>query len=297
MRKLLQERARLLATIRTFFRSKNILEVETPILSRAGVCDPHLQNLNTYVNSRRFFLQTSPEFAMKRLLSAGSGDIYQIGKAFRNDEAGRLHNPEFTMIEWYRTGFDYRQLMDEVEELVSILLPVKDFERVTWREVYLRATGIDPMQVSTEELKTMVGEVAGQTSRQDLLDLIMAVKVLPALPGAVFIHDYPVDQASMAKIRDGIAERFELVIDGVELANGYTELTDPFEQEQRFRYENQQRRIMGKEEMPLDQHLLEAMQKGLPECAGVAMGFDRLVMLALGKQSLAEVMPFTAEFA
>ncbi len=289
---LLKERARLLGEIRSFFLARDVLEVETPILSQAGVCDPHLQNLITEINDKKYYLQTSPEFAMKRLLCSGSGSIYQICKAFRNDEQGRLHNPEFTMIEWYRTDFDYCNLMDEVEELVSKLIGVKDFQRITYQDVFLQTVGVDPFSVERDQLEKIAGHVSGKITKNDLLDLIMGTKVLPALKDAVFIFDYPADQAAMAKICGDIAERFELIINGVELANGYTELTDPDEQKERFNHENKQRKLMGMETMQVDQHLLKAMSEGMPECAGVALGFDRLLMLIMNKNALSEVMPF-----
>ncbi len=282
----------MLGEIRAFFLANNVLEVETPILSQAGVCDPHLKNLSTEINDKQYYLQTSPEFAMKRLLCAGSGDIFQISKAFRDDEQGRLHNPEFTMIEWYRIGFDYFQLMNDVEDLVSNLIGIKDFQRITYQEAFLQTVGVDPFSADHNQLGKIAGNISGKTTKNDLLDLIMGMKVLPALKDAVFIYDYPADQAAMAKTRSNIAERFELIINGVELANGYTELTDPIEQQQRFDNENKQREAMGMETMQVDQHLLKAMSEGLPECAGVALGFDRLLMLIMNKQSLSEVMSF-----
>lgn len=293
----LRERARLLAATRHFFQARNVLEVETPVLSKAGVCEPYLKNLTTDISNQRYYLQTSPEFAMKRLLCAGSGSIYQTCKAFRDDEQGSIHNPEFTMLEWYQVGFDYHQLMDEVESLVSSLMDVTEFSRITYQQAFLQTVGIDPMRVSYTELENLAGTVNGQTTKNDLLDLIMSDKVLPALPQAVFVYDYPANQAAMAKIRDDVAERFELVINGIELANGYSELTDPAEQEQRFINENKQRETMGIEPMEIDQNFLTAMQQGLPECAGVALGFDRLLMLACNKKTLADVLPFPIENA
>ncbi len=282
----------MLGEIRAFFLAKNVLEVETPILGQVGVCDPHLKNLTTQINDKHYYLQTSPEFAMKRLLCSGSGSIYQISKAFRDDEQGRLHNPEFTMIEWYRIGFDYFQLMDELEELVSKLIGMNDIQRVTYREAFQQTVDLDPFSATISELEKLAGNILGKTTKNDLLDLIMGTKVLPTLDGALFIYDYPADQAAMAKIRGDVAERFELVINGVELANGYTELTDPEEQKQRFNNENKQREVLGMETMQVDQNLVEAMSEGMPECAGVALGFDRLLMLIMNKKSLSEVMPF-----
>lgn len=293
----LRARAQLLVSTREFFQSRNVLEVETPVLSQAGVCEPYLRNLSTDISGHRYFLQTSPEFAMKRLLCAGSGSIYQISKAFRDDEQGSIHNPEFTMLEWYRVGFDYHQLMDEVQALASDLLGITDFAKITYQQAFDETLGIDPERATYSELENLAGAVTGQTSKNDLLDLIMSDKVLPKLPKAVFVYDYPANQAAMAKIRGDVAERFELVIDGVELANGYSELTDADEQEQRFINENKQRETLGLEPMAIDQNFLAAMQQGLPECAGVALGFDRLLMLASNKTSLADVLPFPIEKA
>ncbi len=293
----LKQRAHLLGEIRAFFQEKNVLEVETPVLGQSGVCDPHLQNLVTQINTSRYFLQTSPEYHMKRLLASGSGSIYQICKAFRDDEQGRYHNPEFTMVEWYRTGFNYLQLMDEVEQLIAGLIGIEGFHRLTYQDAFQKTVGIDPFSATEVELEKKAGQVSGQTSRNDLLDLILAEKVLPALKGAVFIYDYPADQAAMAKIRGDVAERFELIINGIELANGYSELIDPVEQKKRFNDENKQREAMGMEPMPIDQQFLKAMTEGIPDCAGVALGFDRLVMLACNKNTLADVMPFPVEIA
>lgn len=291
-------RARLLAGFRDWFRQREILEVETPILGRAAVCDPHIHSLSALIGGERFYLHTSPEFAMKRLLASGSGSIYQIGKVFRNDEQSRLHNPEFTMIEWYQIGLDYHALMGEIVELLTNLLKIERITALTYQQAFQQTVGIDPLAASYSELTALAGKVTGQMSKDDLLDLILSMKVLPAFKNnAVFIYDYPKSQAALSKIRGEIAERFELIVNGIELANGYTELTDAQELQQRFIHDNQQRLRIGLEPMPIDQLFLDAMTRGLPECAGVALGFDRLVMIALGKQSLAEVMPFPFNIA
>lgn len=285
-------RARLLAGFRDWFQQRGILEVETPVLSRAAVCDPHIHSLSALISGERFYLHTSPEFAMKRLMASGSGSIYQICKVFRDDELSRLHNPEFTMIEWYQIGLDYHALMNEITDLLSNLLKIEKIEALTYQQAFQQSVGIDPFSASYSDLVTLAGEVTGTMSKDDLLDLILSLEVLPAFKNkAVFIYDYPMSQAALSRIRGEIAERFELIINGVELANGYTELTDSQELQQRFLHDNQQRQRNGLEPMPIDQHFLAAMTRGLPECAGVALGFDRLVMLAMGKHSLAEVMP------
>ncbi|MFK8066793.1 MAG: amino acid--tRNA ligase-related protein, partial [Gammaproteobacteria bacterium] len=215
---MLKERAELLAQIRHFFEQKNVLEVETPLLGQTGVCDPHLHNLSTTVNDQKYYLQTSPEFAMKRLLAAGSGSIYQICKAFRDDEKSRLHNPEFTMVEWYREGFDYIQLMDEVEELILKVTEIKGIMRITYRDAFLQTTEIDPFITTVEDLSKTAGNVSGIMTKNDLLDLILIDQVIPKLDKAVFLYDFPEDQAAMAKVRGNISERFELIINGIELA-------------------------------------------------------------------------------
>ncbi len=292
---MLKERATLLTQIRRFFEEKDVLEVETPLLGKTGVCDPHLHNLSTTITDQKYYLQTSPEFAMKRLLASGSGSIYQICKAFRNDEQGRLHNPEFTLLEWYREGFDYLQLMDEIEELILGLTGLKEIKRITYRDAFLKTTKIDPFIATTKELAKIAESVSGNLTRNDLLDLILVDKVLLKLDKAFFLYDYPEDQAAMAKLRGNVSERFELIINGIELANGYTELIDSVEQEKRFENENKQRQKQGIEQMQIDQKLLSAMADGIPNCAGVALGLDRLLMIVLEKNALAEVLPFPIE--
>lgn len=289
---LLKKQAKLLADIRIFFTERGVLEVQTPLLAETTVCDPHIPSLSTQLGDKRLYLQTSPEFAMKRLLASGSPSIYQICKAFREDDVGRHHRPEFTMVEWYRLGFDYHDLMDEVELLVTKLLGTKTFNRLSYVEVFQQSIGLDPMVATEAELKDAACEVSGELDRDGLLDLILGTQVIPTFNDqAIFIYDYPKSQASQAKTNGDFAERFELIINGIELANGYTELTDAAEQRRRFNAENRQRERSQQDLIPVDEEFLTAVDN-LPECAGVALGLDRLLMLACGKQSLDEVLFF-----
>lgn len=309
----LQRRAAILAAVRRFFAEREVLEVETPVLIGASAADPNLDSLSLAYNgpgapaSRRLWLQTSPEFAMKRLLAAGSGCIYQICRAFRVDERGRRHNPEFTMIEWYRLGFDHHQLMDEVTALATMVLGSRPVELLSYRDAFRRFAKIDPFACTVSALRACA--TAHQIPLPDLpdddrdgwLDLLFSEAVAPRLGQAKFsyICDFPASQAALARLRveDGIevAERFELFIDGLEIANGYHELTDPKEQRQRFEQERAHRLAIGQPESSVDERLLAALAAGLPNCAGVALGFDRLVMLAVGAERIDEVMAFPIE--
>tara|TARA_R110001583_G_scaffold2171_7_gene15915 strand:+ start:925 stop:1851 length:927 start_codon:yes stop_codon:yes gene_type:complete len=290
----IQARAHLYQHIRRFFADRQVLEVETPILAQAPVCDPNIEPMAT-LDGR--YLHTSPEYAMKRLLCAGSGDIYQICKVFRRGEAGRRHNPEFSMLEWYRLGWNEQQLMAEVADLVTQLLDLPDDRpllTLTYQQALEQYAGIDPCQASDAVLAARGQQLAGhdlQLSRDGWLDIIMSHAVEPALPTntLVFVYDFPASQAALAKTRqheDGyqVAERFELFWNGSELANGYHELTDAQEQARRFANEADGR--------PVDQRLLAALAAGLPECAGVAMGLDRILMQRLQSTVIAEVLSF-----
>lgn len=314
----LKQRAEIIAKIRAFFAERNILEVDTPLLSQASVTDLHLQSfVTTYfqedkIKSKNLYLQTSPEFAMKRLLAAGSGAIYQICKAFRNGgESGRLHNPEFTMLEWYRPGFDHHQLMDEMNDLLQLILKTETAERVNYRELFLRYVDLDPHMVSVGELEECLKKLnihfsnssAKSISRDDCLHLIMTHTIEPHLGKnnkPTFIYDFPASQAALAKIRNDnppVAERFEVYINGIELANGFHELTDATEQRNRFLNDLSERKKLNYPEIPIDENLLAALQYGMPDCAGVALGIDRLIMLAAKKNKLADVVSFPLERA
>lgn len=312
----LRARADLIARIRAFFAARGVLEVETPALAGATVTDPHLASLQSCYRGPGFpagcslYLQTSPEFAMKRLLAAGSGPIYQLGKAFRDGEAGRLHNPEFTLLEWYRPGFDSRAMMDEIETLVTDLLGLdRRFERMTYRELFRHRLQIDPCTAALDELRDCARR-HGLARSADLplaepdawLDLLLTHFIEPqlGLEAPCFVHDYPPSQAALARIRPGeypVAERFELYIKGVEIANGFHELADADEQRARFESDRARRRRDGLPDVVPDERLIAALAHGLPDCAGTALGVDRLVMIALGTKSIAEVMAFPLESA
>jgi lysyl-tRNA synthetase class 2 len=312
---MLRARAALLSGIRDYFQQVGVLEVETPLCSVAANTDPALESLTTSYagpgcpDGIRLYLQTSPEFAMKRLLAAGSGPVFQIGKAFRNGESGRLHNPEFTLLEWYRPGFDQHRLMREVAELVNSLLPApRPVESLSYGEAFSRSLGIDPHRASTQLLRECAidygvpGVAEFQLDRDGWLDLLLTHALEPRLgqDHLTFLYDYPASQAALARIREDqppVAERFELYLDGVELANGFHELTDAAEQQRRFEVDNHRRREQGKEQLPIDQHLLAALQAGLPDCSGVALGVDRLLMAVTGAAHIDEVLAFPLERA
>ncbi len=306
----LRARAAMLATARAHFAARGVLEVETPALSRAAASDVHLASVPAEVAGLgRMYLQTSPEYPMKRLLAAGLGDCYQVCRVYRDGEAGRWHNPEFTMIEWYRLGFGTDALMDDVEVLVrAVLAPHRAlgrFERVTYREALRRHAGLDPMTAGVADLADALraqGVVAPAADRDALLDLLVSAVVGPALgrDGGCFVHAYPAAQAALARLDpddSSVAERFELYLDGVELANGFHELADPAEQRARFAADLAERARRGLPVAALDERFLAALAAGLPDCSGVALGFDRLVMVGLGLGSLAEAMAFTADRA
>jgi lysyl-tRNA synthetase class 2 len=304
-------RARLLAELRAFFAARGVLEVDTPLLARAPVTDPHLAALATRVAGRAqpFYLQTSPEYAMKRLLAAGSGDIYQVCKAFRDGESGRLHNPEFTIVEWYRLGFDHLRLMDEVEALLARLLGARlrlPAERLSYGDAFRRVLGEDPFAAPTARLVALAVERLGAApaladeDRDTVLDLLMGALVGPAL-GAdriTFVHEYPASQAALARLLPGVpprAARFEAYVAGLELCNGFHELAAADEQRRRFDADLAARRARGLPAVPVDERLLAALAAGLPDAAGVAVGFDRVLMLAAGANDIGAVLSFTLD--
>lgn len=306
----LRGRAAILARLRAFFADRGVLEVETPALSAATVTDLHLQSLEARAlfagESRLFYLQTSPEFAMKRLLAAGSGPIFQLCRSFRDGESGRLHNPEFTMLEWYRPGFDHHRLMDEMADLLEHLLGSRRAERKTYGDAFAAVYGIDPHPAAARELEALAAsrgiELVGygeESSADDWLQLLFSLGVEPGLGRGrpTFIYDYPASQAALARVADGRAQRFEVYVEGIELANGFHELSDAAEQRRRFEADREARGRRGLPQPPIDENLLAALESGLPDCAGVALGIDRLAMLALGKKSLAEVIAFPADRA
>lgn len=314
----LEQRARLLDRIRHFFRQRDVLEVETPILSQAGIPSPALESFTTRYRGPALpgptdlYLHTSPEFPMKRLLAAGCGSIFQICKVFRNGEAGRLHNPEFTMLEWYRTGFDEFRLMDEVESLLHEVLPdgvdLPRIERISYRRLFQTCAGVDGLTATVTDLQTCLGirgiEFSTAVEGQGLdgwRDLVLTRVILPVLNDRVlFVYDYPETQAALARLREGtppVARRFELFWRGIELANGFRELTDAAEQSRRFAVEQQQRRMQELPDVALDARLVAALQAGLPDCSGVAIGVDRLLMIVTGRNDIRDVLAFPVDRA
>ena len=306
----LRQRAELLGSIRAFFAARGIMEVETPVLSAYGATDPHLDNFCTHytgpeaATGRPAYLQTSPEFAMKRLLAAGSGPIYQICKAFRNAESGRYHNPEFTMLEWYRPGFDLRALMAEVDELLQRTLNTPPALQLSYASVYQHYLGLDPHTVSVDQLRACAVDrgIEVSASLGDSLDawsaLLWTHLIEPHLGRdghPLFVFDYPISQAMLARVRPGspaVAERFEVYIGGVELANGFQELQDDREQRRRFEENRHARREAGMPDMYVDENLIAALAHGLPPCSGVALGLDRLLMIKGGYGEIGEALAF-----
>jgi lysyl-tRNA synthetase class 2 len=306
----LHARAALLATLRGFFAEVGVLEVETPLLSSAAVSDPALASFAVHRASGGHcgYLHTSPEFPMKRLLAAGSGAIYQICKVFRDDERGRRHHPEFTLLEWYRPGWDYQQLMDEVAAVVRLALaqPALPVEKISYRELFREQLQLDPWTTTVAELRpTALAAGIADAAQLDLnhdgwLDLLLTHCLEADLGqnGMTFIYDYPPTQAALARLRLGtfpVAERFELYLQGVELANGFTELGDAVEQRARFAADLAERQAQHLPLPPLDEHFLAALTAGLPHCAGVALGLDRLLMLATDAAHIDAVLAFPIE--
>jgi elongation factor P--(R)-beta-lysine ligase len=300
----LRQRGVLLARVRAFFAARGVLEVETPYLSSAGVSDLALDNIAARVRSLGAlqYLHTSPEYAMKRLLASGSGDVYQICRVFREDELGRWHQPEFTMLEWYRVGWDETRLMSEVEELlVEVLAPaITRSVRLSYDDALERSLGLTSRAACDELVSELVArsvDVPRGLAHDAVLDLAFATVVAPAFPpdALTFVHDYPASQAALARLKPGrppVAARFEVFCGGVELANGFHELTDAAEQRRRFEAELDARRRSGREAAPLDEDLLAALAHGFPDCSGVAVGVDRLIALALGATDIAAAMAF-----
>jgi elongation factor P--(R)-beta-lysine ligase len=313
MHSTLEHRAALLARARRFFADGGVLEVDTPMVVNAPVTDIHIHSARVDLGAAAehpYFLHTSPEYAMKRLLAAGSGDIYQICHVVRGFERGRLHNAEFTLIEWYRLGFTLDDLMSEVDALVRVLLgPVatgRGSERISYCDAFVRELQLDPFTASIAELRAATDKLGFKETdaaqRDELLDFLMGAAIGPRL-GAnalTFVHSYPATQAALARLdpRDPRAAlRFELYCDGVELANGFNELASAAEQRARFNQDNAERRRAGLPVHPPDELLLAALEAGLPECSGVALGFDRTVMLASGARTIDEVLTFPTERA
>jgi lysyl-tRNA synthetase class 2 len=323
----------LLSVVRAFFDSRGYFEVDTPLLSHDRTIDRHLAPFEARIAAGELphtaasapcYLQASPEFAMKRLLAAGADSIYQVAHVFRGGERGRLHNPEFTMVEWYKSATTHIDQMNVVEALVTeavravasqagwcatrAAVPERPFKRTIWREAFVRHAGCDVWGLDTAELRQHAFERCGALpagmgeDRDDWLNLLLVELVEPNLGarGPEFLHDYPPSQGALARIRPGppaVAERFELYWRGIELCNGYHELTDAIELRERISVESARRERAGLPPLPDQSRLLECLEAGLPPCAGVALGFDRLLMLACGAGSIDEVIPFAIERA
>lgn len=302
-------RAALLRLIRDFFYTRNVLEVDTPLLSAGTVTDEHLDAFETpfHFSSTgepvRLFLQTSPEYAMKRLLCAQSGSIYQICKAFRHEGEGRWHNPEFTMLEWYRIDFDHFALMNEVDELLQLVLNTKAGEQISYQHAFIEYLDVDPLNTSDEVLvdimtKENIDIHAPETLGFDSkLQLLFSYCIEPKIgqQRPCFVYNFPASQAALAKINESdprVADRFEVYFKGVELANGFNELSAAHEQRSRFQQDNEKRQQAGLATKPIDENFLCALEAGLPSCAGVALGIDRLLMLKVGAQHIQEVISF-----
>lgn len=298
----LRFRAELLSGIRDFFKGRDVMEVDVPVMAETAVTDVHIDCIQAQVSGDIQYLQSSPEYFMKRLLASGAGSIYSLGKAFRDGELGRRHHPEFTLLEWYRLDWDEYQLMDEVAILIRKLGLECQSQVMKYADIFEQVTGLNPHQAPLADIQQSASDIAGRDfsaeSRSTCLDVIFSFAVEPELPsGLVFIHDYPVCQSALARLGkdhqgNTIARRFEAFLNGMELANGYYELIDAIEQKSRFDADVALRQAADKQVIPLDHNLLAAMASGLPSCAGVALGVDRLLMQMLNIDQISQVMPF-----
>lgn len=310
----LLKRAAIMAEIRRFFTDRGVLEVETPCMSQATVTDVHLFPFKTrfvgpgHSQGLDLYLMTSPEYHMKRLLAAGCGPVFQLCRSFRNEEMGRHHNPEFTMLEWYRPHYDMYRLMNEVDDLLQQVLDCPAAESLSYQQAFQRHLEIDPLSADKQQLRDAAAKLDlsniadREEDRDTLLQLLFTMGVEPHIgkDRPAFVYHFPASQAALAQISTEdhrVAERFEVYFKGMELANGFHELTDAREQQQRFEQDNRKRAAMGLEQQPIDYNLLGALEAGLPDCSGVALGVDRLVMLALGTETLAEVLAFSVDRA
>lgn len=313
---MLQQRAELFKLVRQFFEARSVTEVDTHLLSQCGVTDVHLKNLSAEFSQRlpsgshTLYLQTSPEFAMKRLVAAYQKDIYQLSHVVRDDEVGRYHNPEFTLLEWYRIGYDDTALINEVSELLSDICGAPPLIKRTYQECFCDALNLDPLTTEgIEQIRQYLVDqpalaewMQNETDPSTVLQVAFSECIEPTFPKAtpVCVTQFPVEQAALAKVDPldkRVAKRFEIYYQGIELANGYHELTDAIEQQQRFQDDNQQRRLRSQPPMAADQRLLAALKFGLPDCAGVALGFDRLLMIKAGAKHIGDVLPFTTNNA
>ncbi|HLB42915.1 MAG TPA: EF-P lysine aminoacylase EpmA [Gammaproteobacteria bacterium] len=296
-------RAEMLKQIRHFFADRHILEVETPLLCHTSVTDPHIQSMSVVLQHQHYYLQTSPEYAMKRLLAAGSGAIYQISKAFRQNEISRVHNPEFTLLEWYRPGFDHHDLMDEVDIFLQTLLKTMPADRQTYHTLFQSHLNLDPHRATLAELEKCaldrnIHVHTAMTHRDTWLNLLMTHCIEPHLGKKncpCFVYHFPASQAALARVQPGtfpLASRFEVYMEGMELANGFHELQHANEQRQRFEKNLVERKQLNLSEITIDEYFLAALEYGLPDCAGVALGIDRLIMIATQSKHINDVLSF-----
>jgi len=298
----LRKRAEMLCIIRNFLTSRGCFEVETPLMAQFGVTDVYLTPIKALCNGAQYCLQTSPEYHMKRLLAAGSGPIFQIGKAFRDDELGRWHNPEFTMLEWYQPGYSHHDLLEEVDALLQLILGCPALIKKTYKQAFQEVCGLNPFTASIFDFKTVLLQVGldnvldkDELDRDQYLFLLMSHIIEPHFADALAplaIYNFPPSQAALAQIKAGEAERFEVYFKGVELANGFHELTEPQIQYERFQQDIAVRVEKGLPEAYPDTYLIEALHAGIPACSGVALGVDRLIALALGYSSIQQVQAF-----
>lgn len=298
----LRKRAQIIAMIRAFFTERGYWEVETPIMAKYGITDVYLSNIKAIFRDQSYCLQTSPEYHMKRLLAAGSGSIFQLARVFRDDELGRWHNPEFTLLEWYQLGINHHALMNEVDALLQLILGTASMIRKTYQQAFIDACQIDPLNTDVLELRRVLTRYDLQnvfdeteTDIDQYLFLLMSHVVEASLahePAPVAIYNFPASQASLAQINQGVAERFEVYYRGVELANGFHELTDTKLQRQRFEQDITIRKTRGLAMVEADEYLLEALQHGIPACSGVALGIDRLLALAFETNGISTCLSF-----
>lgn len=298
----LRQRAKMMAKIRDFFNQRGYLEVETPVMAHFGVTDVYLSNIKAYFRETPYCLQTSPEYHMKRLLAAGSGPIYQLARVFRDDELGRWHNPEFSLLEWYQLDIDHHGLMMEMDALLQHILACPPIAKKTYQQVFIEICNLDPFSAGIDAFQACLRQHdlanvldSNESDRDQYLFLLMSHVVEPALavlPSPVAVYNFPPSQAALAQIKQGVAERFEVYYRGVELANGFHELTDYAAQSSRFDQDNALRSRMGKDSAKPDIWLLQALEHGLPACSGVALGIDRLFALSQGLERLSEGLAF-----
>lgn len=312
----LAKRAELMRRVRQFFYERQITEVDTHLLSQFGVSDCHLNNLTTEFKyplpsgNKKLYLQTSPEYAMKRILSAYRQDIFQLSHVVRDDEVGRLHNPEFTLLEWYRVGYDDVELIGEVSELLTELCGAPETKVMTYQQAFVKYLDVDPLSCGgVDKIKqhliarpAMSEWMSKETDEDTILQVAFSECVESQFPRdiPICVTEFPQSQAALAKIDKNdarVARRFEFYYRGVELANGYNELSDPVEQLSRFKKDNEWRKKNGLVTQPEDTRLLAALEFGLPDCSGVALGFDRLLMIICGAKTIAEVLPFSIDTA